>query len=265
MATVREIFDLLDRKAPFRYQMGFDNAGFLVGRGDRDVSKVLVALDITPEIIQEAAEKGCQLIVAHHPVIWGQIGQVTDETLTGRKVLTLIEKGIAAICAHTNLDAAEGGVNSELARRVGLEAPAPLEVDGEDEKGLPYGIGRVGMLSGGPMSLGDFTRHVKKALGLEGVRVMDAGVPVSKVAVGGGACGSMLRQVQEKGCDTFLTADLKHDLYLEARDMGINLLDAGHYATETVVCPVLKEWLEEAFSGITAEVAEGQGEVFAYF
>ena len=74
MATVREIYDLLDRKAPFRYQMGFDNAGFLVGRGDRAVSRVLVALDITPEVIAEAVDTGCQLIVAHHPVIWGQIG-----------------------------------------------------------------------------------------------------------------------------------------------------------------------------------------------
>ena len=219
MATVKEIYDLLDQKAPFRYQMGFDNAGFLVGRGDREVSKVLVALDITPEVIAEAIEMGATLIVAHHPVIWGQIGQVTDGTSTGRKLLTLIENGIAAICAHTNLDAAEGGVKSELARRMGLENPVPLEVDGEDENGVPYGCGRVGMLSA-PMALADFARYTKKALDLEGVRVLDAGVPVSKVAVGGGACGSMLSLVKAQGCDTFVTSDLKHDLYLEARDMA---------------------------------------------
>ena len=123
MATVKQLYDLLDRKAPFRTQMDFDNAGFLVGRGDRTVTRVLVALDITPEVIAEAAEKGCQLILAHHPVIWGKLGQVTDESATGRKVLALIEKGIAAICAHTNLDAAEGGVNTALAQRLGLENP----------------------------------------------------------------------------------------------------------------------------------------------
>ncbi len=265
MATVREIYDLLDRKAPFRYQAGFDNAGFLVGRGDQAVTKVLVALDITPEVIGEAAEKGCQLIVAHHPVIWGQIGQVTDETSTGRKLLALVESHLAAICAHTNLDAAEGGVNSELARLVGLEDPVPLEVDGEDENGAAYGIGRVGLLSGGPLPLEDFARRVKQALALEGVRVLDAGVPVRRVAVGGGACGSMLPLVKAQGCDTFLTADLKHDLYLEARDLGVNLLDAGHYATETVVCPVVKAWLEAAFPGLDVEIAARQGEVFAYF
>ena len=92
MATVKQLYDLLDRKAPFRTQMDFDNAGFLVGRGDRTVTRVLVALDITPEVIAEAAEKGCQLILAHHPVIWGKLGQVTDESATGRKVLALIEK-----------------------------------------------------------------------------------------------------------------------------------------------------------------------------
>lgn len=264
MATVKEIYTLLDQKAPFRYQMGFDNAGFLVGRGGAEVTKVLVALDITPQVINEAVEMGAQLIVAHHPVIFGQIGQVTDETSTGRKLLALIEQGIAAICAHTNLDAAEGGVNSELARRMGLENPVPLEVDGEDENGVPYGIGRVGSLPQ-TMSLADFAAYTKKALDLEGVRVLDAGVPVSKVAVGGGSCGSMLPLVKSQGCDTFVTSDLKHDLYLEARDMGINLLDAGHYSTETVVCPVVKTWLEGSFPGLTVEIAQNQGEVFTYF
>lgn len=265
MATVREIYDVLDRKAPFRYQADFDNAGFLVGRGDRTVTKVLVALDITPPVIGEAAEKGCQLIVAHHPVIWGQIGRVTDETSTGQKLLALMENNIAAICAHTNLDAAEGGVNSELARLVGLENPVPLETEGQDENGVAYGIGRVGLLAGGPVSLAEFVKRVKETLNLEGVRVMDAGVPVHKVAVGGGACGSMLPLAKAQGCDTFLTSDLKHDLYLEAKILGVNLLDAGHYATETVVCPVVKTWLEEEFPDLQVEISANQGEVFAYF
>lgn len=264
MATVKEIYTLLDQKAPFRYQMDFDNAGFLVGRGDQEVTHVLVALDITPEVVEEAAAKGCQLILAHHPVIWGKIGQVTDETSTGRKLLALIEQGIAAICAHTNLDAAEGGVNTELARRVGLKDPVPLEADGVDENGVPYGIGRVGELAGGPMSLAAFAQRVKEALGLGGIRGLDAGVSVQRVAVGGGACGSMLPLVKAMGCDTFLTSDLKHDLYLEARDLGVNLLDAGHYSTETVVCPVVARWLEEAFPGLQVEIAENQGEVFEY-
>ena len=265
MATVKDVWNLLDRKAPFRMQMDFDNAGFLVGRGDQQVTRVLVALDITPEVIREAAEKGCQLILAHHPVIWGKVGQITDETATGRKVLALIEQGIAAICAHTNLDAAEGGVNTALALRLGLRDQVPLAVDGTDEAGRPYGVGRVGQLEGGPMTVDHFARRAKETLGLSGIRVLDAGVPVQRVAVGGGACGSMLPQVRVMGCDTFLTADLKHDLYLEAREAGMNLLDAGHYSTEAVVCPVIAQWVREAFPDLWVEVAENQGEVFEYF
>ena len=134
-----------------------------------------------------------------------------------------------------------------------------------DEAGRPYGIGRVGNLPGGPLSLADFARKAKENLGLTGIRAMDAGVPVHRVAVGGGACGSMLPQVKAMGCDTFLTSDLKHDLYLEARDLGINLLDAGHYSTEAVVCPVLAQWVREAFPDLEVLEAEGQGEVFGYF
>ena len=170
-----------------------------------------------------------------------------------------------AICAHTNLDAAQGGVNDALAQAVGLIDPVPLEVDGTDENGLPYGIGRVGELSGGPMSVQAFAQRAKEGLQLGGIRAMDAGVPVQKVAVGGGACGSMLAEAQAMGCDTFLTADLKHDIYLEAKALGINLLDAGHYSTETVVCPVVAGWLEAAFPELQVTVSQRQGEVFQYF
>lgn len=263
MAAVKDIFAFLDGKAPFAYQLNFDNAGFLVGRGDRQVKKLLVALDITPEVIGEAVERDCQLIVSHHPVIWDKLGQVTDESTTGKKVLALIEHGIAAICAHTNLDAVEEGVNTQLARRVGLGETVPLEEDGVDAQGRPYGIGRVGELPAA-MSLADFAAQVKRGLELAGVRVMDAGAPVHRVAVGGGACGGMLEQVKAMGCDTFLTSELKHDVYLEARALGVNLLDAGHYSTETVVCPALAGWLKEAFPEVEVLQARKQGEVFAY-
>lgn len=262
MATIKNIYDFLDGKAPFYTQMDFDNAGFLLGREDTVVSRILVALDITEEVIREAIVKGVNLIVAHHPVIWGSISSVTDGSSTGRKLLLMAENRIGAICAHTNLDAAEGGVNSRLAELLHLQQPVPLHTDGFDSKGQAYGIGRVGTLPDGPISLRKFTASVKRSLSISGVRVMDAGHPVYKVAVGGGACGSMLQEVVAHGCDTFITSDLKHDIYLEGRHLGINLLDAGHYSTETVICPVLEEWLRAAFPAVPVEVAENQTEVF---
>ena len=145
MAVVKDFYRAIDRWAPFNTQMDFDNSGFLVGRGERTVTKVLVALDITRFVIEEAEQMGAQLIVAHHPVIFRPLKSVTDGDLTGGNVLLMAEKGIAAICAHTNLDAAQGGVNCALARKLELTEIGQLHPDGVDEQGREYGIGRVGM------------------------------------------------------------------------------------------------------------------------
>ena len=263
MATVGEIYRFLDEKAPFALQLDFDNAGFLAGREDATVSSILVALDITMETIEEAISKGADLIVSHHPLIWGKISSVTDQDLTGQKLLLLLEHHIAAICAHTNLDAVEGGVNSALAERLGLLSPVPLHTDGVDDSGASYGIGRVGLRKAGETTLEAFAAEVKQALGLSGIRFSSGGRSVHRVAVGGGACGGMLSDVVAHGCDTFVTSDLKHDIYLEAMALGINLIDAGHYSTETVVCPVLQKWLLEAFPTVSVLVSEKQGEVFS--
>ena len=137
MATVREIYQYLDGLAPFSLQMEFDNAGFLVGRGERAVSKILVSLDITEEVAEEAAELGAELIVSHHPVIFRPAKSVTDGDPDGRVLLALAEHRIAAICAHTNLDAVAGGVNDALAQKLGLVQIEQLHQDGVMAPGVP--------------------------------------------------------------------------------------------------------------------------------
>ena len=164
MAEVRDIYRFLDRIAPFHTQEGFDNAGFLVGRGNREVKKVLVALDITEEVVEEAVHWGAELIVAHHPVIFQPVKSVTDETVTGRVLLALTEGGVAAICAHTNLDAAHGGVNGCLARALELTGIGQLCQAGVDDKGRPYGIGRTGTVHRPGLSAGEYAAFVKEKL-----------------------------------------------------------------------------------------------------
>ena len=115
MATVKDVYAAVNQIAPFAAQMDFDNAGFLVGRGEQQVTRLLVSLDITEEVVWEAVERGVELIVSHHPIIFHPARSITDETSVGRIVLALAERGIAAICAHTNLDASVGGVNDALA------------------------------------------------------------------------------------------------------------------------------------------------------
>ena len=262
MISVQAVYDLLQEKAPFELQLGFDNAGFLVGRGDAPVGRILVSLDITEPVIQEARELGAELIVSHHPVIWGGAKTVTDQTPTGRKLLAMAENHIAGICAHTNLDAVADGVNDALARRLGLEDIAQLKQDGVDGQGRPYGIGRIGTVQEQPLY--DFALFVKETLGSNGIRLVDGGKPVHKVAVGGGSCSDMIGDALALGCDTFVTADVKYDGFLDAKALGLNLIDAGHFPTEDVVCPVLRDWLTARFPEVEVAVSKVHREVFSY-
>lgn len=262
MATVKEIYEFINSVAPFDIQEGFDNAGFLVGRKKQEVTRILVALDITREVVEEAARWGAELIVAHHPVIFNPVKQITDATPTGQILLELIENKIAAICTHTNLDAALGGVNDCLAEALELTDVSQLCQEGVDAQGRPYGIGRVGTVRRPELSVREYAAFVKEKLGSSNVRFVDGGRPVQRVAVGGGACGSMLEDVIAQGCDTFVTSDLKYNQFLDAKALGLNLLDAGHFPTENVVCGPMVRWLSEAFPKVEVRLSEVHREVY---
>lgn len=262
VTTVGMVYEFLQEKAPFELQEDFDNAGFLVGREGAAVSKILVSLDITEQVVQEAVDQGAQLIVAHHPVIFGGIKSMTDQTVVGRILLSLAEHGISAICAHTNLDAVEGGVNDALALRLGLTDIGQLKQTGVDSQGRAYGIGRVGLVP--EQHLYDFAMAVKRLLGANGIRLVDGGKPVHMVAVGGGACADFVSDALAQGCDTFVTSDVKYHQFLEARALGLNLVDAGHFPTEDVVCPVLRNWLAKQFPHVSVSLSQRHAEVFSY-
>ena len=160
------------------------------------------------------------------------------------------------------VDAVAGGVNDALAQKLGLVQIEQLHQDGVDASGRPYGIGRVGNTVGAPMYAPAFAAFVKEALGANGVRYVDARRPVRRVAVGGGACASMLSDALAAGCDTFVTADVKYDQYLEAKALGINLMDAGHFATEDVVCPALVQFLSRHFPKLEVRRTESHREAY---
>ena len=187
---------------------------------------------------------------------------MTDRTVTGRVLLSLMENGIAAICAHTNLDAVEGGVNDALALRLGLTDIGQLRQAGVDGQGRPYGIGRVGLVPEQPLY--DFAMAVKRLLGANGIRLVDGGKPVRMVAVGGGACADLMSDALAQGCDTFVTSDVKYHQFLEARALELNLVDAGHFPTEDVVCPVLQDWLSKRFPQVAVSISQRHAEVFSY-
>ncbi len=244
MITVQTVYDFLKTLAPEYMAYEWDHVGLLCGRSDRPVEKVLVALDPFLHVCREAKELGCQLLVTHHPILW-KLDAVNDSTITGRDMLYLIENGISAINAHTNLDCAPGGVNDCLAARLGLEQVQVIDPLGTDEAGRAYGLLRGGVISATEPEA--FVQQVKTALGCEGVRFVPGKDPVTKVAVGGGSCGDSLHRIHALGYDALVTADCKYNLFADAAELGITLIDAGHFQTENPVCGALAAKLQETF------------------
>lgn len=238
MTTAHDIERSLYDWAPRELAMAWDNVGLLVGDPAQEVRRVLVALDITQGVAEEAVSLGAQMIVSHHPVMncaWHEVQTLRADDAQGRLLRYLVRHGLAACCMHTNLDAADGGVNDCLAHALGLSGLSMLN----EEK-----IGRIGTLSC-EIPLEEFLPAVVKSLRCSGLRFRDGGKPVHRVAVGGGACRDYIPQAIAQGCDTFVTADLRYNDFLDTH--GLNLIDAGHYPTENVVCEAVRAYLARSF------------------
>lgn len=247
MLKVQEICDFLFEKAPYALKLDFDNVGLLAGFADAEVRSVLVALDITDGVIAEAEKLGAELIVSHHPLIFEARKSVSDTDATGRKLVRIISGGRSAICMHTNLDAAPGGVNDTLAEALGAEVKGVLNT--------VEGVSRIAELNEA-LELNQFLARVKSALGADGLRYVDAGRRVKKLGLCGGAGGGDITLAARAGCDTYLTADVKHHQFLEAQELGINLIDAGHFSTENVIVPIIAKWLSEHFPDLKVETSK---------
>lgn len=263
MVTVNDILNYMNTLAPASMKMDWDNVGLLCGSHSQPVQKILVALDPFESVCHEAKAVGADLIVTHHPLIFKAPQTITDSTSLGRSILLLAQNGISAINAHTNLDCAPGGVNDVLAQKLGLQDISVVFPTGVTEEGQPWGLLRQGNVQTQPLTA--FLAHVKSALGCEGLRYADGGKPVSKVAVGGGACGGELMQAVRAGCDTFVTADVRYNQFWDAKELGINLIDAGHFHTENPVCPVLAEKLQAQFPQIQVILSENHTDCTKFF
>lgn len=255
MAKVSEIRDFLNEKYPFYMKLGFDNVGMLVGFCGKEVTKILVALDITDDVIDEAINCGAQLIVSHHPLIFNALKTVTDDDFVGRKIIKMISGGISGICLHTNLDTAEGGVNDALMQALGATVNDLAAPHGTHPDGSPYGITRIGTLDA-PTDMNTFLLKVKKALNANGLRYHDSGKPVYKIGACGGSGGDDMSKAFSLGCDTYVTADVKYDTFLWAKQNGLNLIDADHFCTENVVVPVLHSCLSEQYPEIDVCISQ---------
>jgi dinuclear metal center YbgI/SA1388 family protein len=245
--TVRELYAFLEERIPRSLSCEWDNDGLMVCANDKaEVRRVLVALDITAAVAEQAIREGYDLIVSHHPLIFHPIKAVAvGETITN-KVIRLLISGVSAMSFHTRLDAVGGGVNDVLANAVGLCDVTPFGKDGEE-------IGRIGNLPQ-PMTLKNFAALVKDATGAKYVQISDGGKLVSRVAVLGGGGAGESGAAAAAGADTYLTGDLRHDQLTEAPERGMNLVQGGHFFTENLVCDRIRELLLAADETLTVDI-----------
>lgn len=240
-ATVGAIYRAIDGFAPFSSQMDFDNAGLLAGDEGEEVRAVILSLDITPDVVREAVRRHAQLIVSHHPVIFHPLRCLRP----GSAPYLLAQNGVAAICAHTNLDMAPGGVNDCLAAALGLLEPAPLVTD--KRSGEPAALRCRTEREFQPRA---FAEAVKSKLGCDGLFFADGGRKITRVGLCSGGGAEYLYDAAAAGCQAFVTGEAKHNQLIDAENLGVTLVVAGHYDTENVVIPPLRERLSKQFPDV---------------
>jgi len=237
---------VLAAMAPPALAESWDNVGLLVDTG-ADVTSVLVSLDITEDVAAEAELAGCQLIVSHHPVIFEGLKSLSRRDVAFR----LVKKNISAICMHTNLDAAEGGVNDVLATLMDMHETIPFA----------EGCGRVGAVE--PITVEQLAQKAQKRLGAH-VKYADSGKTVRRLAVISGAGGSMFADALAQGADCLLTGEANHHQALDAKRLGMGLVAAGHFATEQPVVPVLADRLQKQLPALRVVCSRRGRDPFAY-
>lgn len=230
MATVKDIYNYINTFAPFDTQEEWDNSGHLVGDENKAVNKIMLALDITTDVINQAVSQNVDLLITHHPIIFKPVSNVLSNSL----VYKLIENNISIICAHTNYDKAVGGVSDILCDTLGLKH---CKVDNT--------CLNVGELQN-EMSTNDFVVFVKEKLNGT-VRYNNLDKKIKKVAVCSGSGIEYLELAKELNCDAFLTGDGSHHSFIDANEMGILLVCAGHFETENIAIKPLCNKIKKEF------------------
>ena len=249
--TVQNVWELINSIAPFDTQMEGDNSGLLVGTGSREIRNILLALDVTDPVIDEAVALGAGLIVTHHPLMFSPIRSLTDECFEERLIRRLVREDISLIAAHTNLDQAPGGINDTLAALCGL-----TEIQGE-------GFFRHGLLPE-PMTARSFAGLLAGNLRTT-VRIM---APEDRIIRHVGLCsgsgGDEWIHAAETGCDAFVSGEIKHHLALAMTGSGIAAFECGHFATEEPGVAALAEALQNALDTVECNVRVFESVIPAY-
>lgn len=249
---LKDFIDLMEKIAPASKALPYDNVGLIVGTEREDISKVLVALDLTIQVANEAVSWGADMVLTHHPNLFDGVKRILPDHPETAAVYRLIKHGIGHFAAHTNLDAADGGVNDSLCDILGILNPVAIG----DE-----GIARIGTLAR-PMRFSDFAALVKRRLGGNPRTVGGTGSPISRVAVLGGSGGGEIELAKKHGAEAYVTGEIKHSQAIAAEVLRLPVIEAGHYETEKVVLKPLISRLQAYKNGVQYRLADSDSSPF---
>ena len=249
---IHEFTAAMERIAPRELALEFDNPGLLIEPDHAEIARVLVALDCTKAVAEEAAAWGADIVLAHHPLFFHPVKKLAYSDPATASACVLVRNGIGLFAAHTNLDAAHGGVNDTLCALLGIREAIPFD----------EGVGRVGTLKE-PETLERFAKRVELVLRASAAV---SGAPeraISRVAVMGGSGAGSIVQAAAQGADLLLTGELKHSDALDAQTLGLGLVVAGHYETEAIVLEPLMKRLQNDCFGVQYQLSRADGSPFA--
>lgn len=247
-----DIINIMEDYAKSSLAEKWDNVGLMVGDENQNISKILVALDVNDDVIQEAIDKKCDMIITHHPFIFKGIKNVKASDVTGARIIKLIKNNISVYSSHTNLDIAKNGTNDTFANLLNLEK---IENLFEKENSV-YGLGRTGILKES-IKFEELIEKVKNIVGLKNMVVCgDLEKPIKKVGIctGAGAEVDFIIQALSKGCDAYITGDIKYHNAQLAKDLELCLIDATHYASEVIILPVIKDYINNCAKRLNMQV-----------
>ena len=249
---IKEVLSALERFAPLPLQEGWDNAGLQIGLTEAEVSGALLCLDVNEAIVDEAIEKGCNLIVSHHPLLFKGLKTISDGDYVQRTVMKAILNRIAIVSMHTNMDNAKGGVNYKIAEHLGLH---DVEFFAEKSGNIEAGSGVVGLLPE-PMSATAFIQLVKERFGVKCAQCNELLLrPVNKVAICGGSGDFLLADAIAKGADAFITGEMHYHVYF-GQEQKIQICVIGHYESEQFTSEIFKSIIEDECPGLPVVIAE---------
>lgn len=262
--NVGDFLSYINTVAPWEYAEDWDNVGLMLGSRGTEVKKILLCMDVTAKVVNEAAQEGVDLIVSHHPFIFSKLKNIDLDTMKGQQISLLIKNEISVISAHTNLDVAREGVNHMLAETLELTECRKLKSYIPEGLAIDLGLGKIGKLD--PMlSFSEFVGHVKQKLRISNLRIIGPQPEtVENVAVFCGSFDDELDIIKSKNADVLVTGDIKYHTALDAREMGLCIVDAGHFSTERIILNKLKTVLTERFHGVEVICSSEEKDPFIF-